>query len=188
MQNIFDMLIGYMVGGYFIALGIGIKGMIPDQLRGKKVFLVVGIAVCALNFAFSLYEGRHRPAKLTPQMVVSGLRDRLSLPVQMDPFMRLETVSADEGNIIYNFSISVTTAEAYNKKIAEVREFMGSKGCTMKDSKFLLEAGINMQLNYAAPVQLGLSDTQIIIKPKDCGYAVADTTAQAEARNEDVPR
>ena len=188
MQNIFDMLIGYMVGGYFIALGIGVKGMIPDQLRGKKIFLFAGIAVCALNFAFSLYEGSVKPAKLSPQMMVASIRERLTLPVQMDPLMRLETVEADTTSVIYNFSIKADSVEAYNKKIAEVREYMSSKGCTMKDSKFLLEAGINMQMNYAAPVQFGINDTKIIMMPKDCGFASAEVAAQEQARKDDVPR
>lgn len=188
MQNIFDMLIGYMVGGYFIALGLGVKGMIPDQLRGKKIFLVAGIAVCALNFAFSMYENSVKRAKLSPQMMVASIRERLTLPVQMDPLMRLETVAADETSVIYNFSIKADSVEAYHKKIAEVRDYMTTKGCSMKDSKFLLEAGITMQMNYAAPVQLGISDTQIVMKPRDCGFASVEPAAKDQAAKDDVPR
>lgn len=177
-----DVILGLMVGGYFIALGLGIKGVQPENLRGNKWLLGFGVAIIIGNFLLAYFDGKVVDAKVTPQQVVDGIKTKLTLPLQIDAVLRLESVSAGTDRVLYNFSIAAESVEAYEKKTAELREFLLKKGCQQPDGIALLKSGYAVQMNYAAPAALGISDAQAVLFPKDCGYVSPEQVAAGQQK------
>ena len=166
----FDIMLGFMVGGYFTALGLGIRGMKPVAAQGNKMVLAMGIFILIANLVITMVERQVTGVPVTPQQIVESFKKRLVLPVQMDAQTRLETIEAADDRVVYNFSISAADKAAYDAKVAEMRGYMSANGCTMQDSKLLMQAGLSMELRYHAPMKLGGEAVSLLLRPEDCGH------------------
>lgn len=176
-MGISDIILGLVVGGYFIALGLGVKGVLPDNLRGNKFILVFGVLIIAGNFIISIVEKKVMSRALTPQAWVESAKKQYNLPVQMDAMLRIETITAANDRIVFNISAAADTLEAFQKKIAEQRDYMQKNGCHMKISGEILRSGITVQMNYTAPTRLGGQEERIVLTPKDCGFSDQQSSA-----------
>lgn len=165
-----DIILGLAVGLYFIGLGIGIKGMLPDNLRGNKMLLGFGVLIIAGNIVIAYFNNKAVQHRVTPQEIVARVTNKINLPLQMDAVLRLETLVAGADRVHYNFSVMAESASAFQQKISEQRDFMKKNGCTMKDSQLLFSSGYGLQMNFSAPVKLGGMEEKIVIMPKDCGF------------------
>lgn len=172
-----DVILGLMVGGYFIALGMGVKGIQPENLRGNKWLLGFGIVIIIGNFVLAYFDSKMKDTRVTPQQLVDGIKAKLTLPLQIDAMLRLESVNAGTDRVLYNFSIAADTAEAYEKKTVELRDFLLKKGCQQPDGIALLKSGYAVQMNYSAPEKLGIAQTELVLQPKDCGYMTPQQAA-----------
>ncbi len=181
-MGISDIILGLVVGGYFIALGLGVKGVLPDNLRGNKFMLIFGALIIAGNFLISTLEKKVISQAMSPQAWVERARKQYNLPVQMDPLLRLETIAATNDRIVFNISASADTLDVFQKKIAEQRDYMQKNGCHMKISGEILRSGITVQMNYSAPYRLGGQEEQIILTPRDCGFMTPEEAAQQAAQ------
>lgn len=172
-----DIVLGFAVGAYFIGLGLGIKGLLPDNLRGNKLLLGFGIVIVVVNIIIAYANKKTAEHRVTPQEIVARVSNKISLPLQMDAMLRLETLVAGSDRVHYNFSVAAESLEAFQRKIADQRDFMKKNGCQMKDSQFLLQSGFGLQMNFSPPMKLGAQDEKIIIMPKDCGYMTPQEAA-----------
>ncbi len=172
-MTINDVILGLIVGGYFIALGLGIKGIQPENLRGNKWLFGFGVIIIIGNFVLTYFDGKGQAVRVTPQQVVDGIKAKLTFPLLIDSLLRLESVGAEPDRVIYNFSITADSIETYEKKVAELREFLLKKGCQQPDGIALLKSGYAVQMNYRAPTGLGIQDAQAVLLPKDCGFVEA---------------
>lgn len=173
-----DIILGLAVGLYFIGLGAGIKGMLPDNLRGNKLLLGFGVLIILGNVAIAFANKKVADHRVTPQEIVASVSNRINLPLQMDAMLRLETLVAGADRVHYNFSVAADSLPAFQQKIADQRDFMKKNGCTMKDSQLLFRSGFGLQMNFSAPMKIGGMEEKIVIMPKDCGFAEAPSVPE----------
>jgi hypothetical protein len=179
-MSYFDIILGFLIGGYFIALGVGVKGLKPEPVRGNKLLIVFGLVFIAGNIGITMLQRKMAAHKVTAQEFVDQERKTLNLPIQMDAVMRLETVSALAADkVAYNFSLQTATAADFDKNVNDQRTYYKAP-CKMKRIGDLLAMGVTVQINYAAPSKLNLPDAQIILTPKDCGYLTPEDAAKID--------
>jgi preprotein translocase subunit SecF len=152
-----DLVLGTLVGAYFIALGLGMK-LEPKGVRGHKGVALFGLAVILGNAGITWAEQHWRAPPLTAPDIAAAITKRLHLPVQIDPLTRLETVTAVERRIVYQFMIITDEAAVFRGKVANFTSYMQQNGCTMPDNVALLKAGFSIEMIYSAPAKLAVPD------------------------------
>jgi len=175
----FDFTLGLLVGGYFIALGLGFRNLQPAAVRGNKLIALFGCVILLINIGITLAERKWVDVPLTPQEFVTQENQRFHPPIQIDAALRLETLTATADRVIYDFTLVAVTQEEYEKRMAEQQAYY-KPACTMPKLSTLLRAGITVQVNYRALTDLNHPETQIILKPSDCGYNVLETVGGKE--------
>ncbi|MEJ0063169.1 MAG: hypothetical protein WDO70_08195 [Alphaproteobacteria bacterium] len=170
MEHLFDAIIGLVVGGYFVALGLGAKFVRPAALRGKKAFIILGALIMLGGVSIVVLEQQVPPPAPTPQQVAEGIRQMIPLPKQLDTTTRLDTVEADEGKIVYRFSITATDPDDFARQAATVRRRMEQIGCHYDNNRNLLQAGIGLEMIYTMLGRAEIEPVKIELTPKECGY------------------
>lgn len=164
-----DIMLGTLVGGYFLLLGLGAK-LEPKAARGNKWIAGFGVLILAGNFLLTMVEFKATQHHVTGNDMVAALKKRLNLPLQIDAITRLENVKAVEDRVIYQFVVMADDAAAFERKAAEMRSYMQKNGCTMQDNIIMFKSGLTMRMEYIPPMKLDLPEEHFTLTPADCGY------------------
>lgn len=171
MNHWFDMFVGVMVGGYFVALGLGAKVQ-PEALRGKKAFAGFGVFIMLCGFAMLFVEKNldNIPLGMTAQQVVDAIKKQAQFPVTIDPMMRLDAVEAGENRVIYRYTLGSSSLLEFKDTVDKMRGEAKKDGCTLSSNKRMLISGIAIENHYA--MLSGPTTEPIVISPQACGYQV----------------
>lgn len=172
MNHWFDMFVGVMVGGYFVALGFGAKVQ-PEALRGKKAFAGFGVFIMLGGVAMLFVEKipENIPLGMTASQVVDAIKKQAQFPVMIDTTTRLDAVEAGENRVIYRYTLGAANSLLEFKTMVEnMRAATKKDGCAISSNKRMLISGIAIENHYA--MLSGATTDPIIITPQDCGYQV----------------
>lgn len=170
MGTILNLAGSLIVGGYFVALGLGMK-VEPAKLRGQKAF--IGLGAFIILGGVALVTAQHNlaniPLGMAPKQIVEGIIAQMHPPVQIDAATRLDAVEAGDDRIIFRFSLQSADDAEFDRQIDRLRAHLLSEGCEAENNKRLLTSGIALEMNYTMMNSVRTADP-IMLTPKMCGY------------------
>ncbi|MGB4101322.1 MAG: hypothetical protein WBK91_05400 [Alphaproteobacteria bacterium] len=169
MDNWFDMIVGIMVGGYFVALGLGFK-VRPEALRGKKIFVALGLAIMIGGIALLALRSNLQsiPLGMTPKEIVAKVKAEMQIPMVIDHMTRLDALEAGDGRVIFFYTVTASSMEQFKSLIEKAQDFLKKDGCHTVSNKQMLMAGIALEYRYT--LHNGPMAEPIELTPKECGY------------------
>lgn len=148
-------------GLYLFLLGCNVP-LPPKKLR-KKVW-VFFLAMPLLLFGSSSVMLSTRSPSAS-EFVLQAVRRQVELPAELNEFVRLEDITAEENTIVYHMSIGAEGADT--KRLAEsMKKDLFQDACTNEDFLLGLQMGLNLEIRFKSLATSG-SDS-IVIKPADC--------------------
>ena len=145
-----------------------------ESNRLKKVARWIGPAL--IIFGVFVFFARGDRAPPTARELVSQIKSKLSVPVQIDADTRLDDIRAvSDREVEYQMTITTRTdAELRDQRFAEVLEFSISAGaCSDSDNLTLLRAGFHLTLSYTSSD--GHKVSSITVVPDDCATQLRES-------------
>lgn len=169
MEHLFDIIVGVLVGGYFVALGLGAKVQ-PEKLRGNKVFVVFGLLFMMGGPALLVLQKNFSdiPLGMTSQQIVDKIKSEMQLPATLDAKTRLDAVEAGDGRVIFRYTLEAASMAEFKEMVEKLRVYMKKEGCSTTSNKKMLVSGIALEFHYA--MLSGPGAEPIVLTPKGCGY------------------
>lgn len=124
----------------------------PKQSRGKRVLISILSIVVALVVAFFVRQaitaafGGSTEDKVSK--AVEQIRDESDLPKQVDSVTTWTGIEAEGTAIHYDYTVS-SNVDPASITTAAVRDAVGPTLCSTKETKRLLDDGVDMRYTYA---------------------------------------
>ena len=124
----------------------------PKQSRGKRVLISILSVVVALVVAFFVRQaitaafGGSTEDKVSK--AVEQIRDESDLPKQVDSVTTWTGIEAEGTAIHYDYTVS-SNVDPASITTAAVRDAVGPTLCSTKETKRLLDDGVDMRYTYA---------------------------------------
>lgn len=163
-------LLAVIAGFYAIFLGQGLP-IGPSFLKGKEYARIIGVVLVIGGSLKLLFSGappeKEMPAALpTAADIVTEMKKKRPLPLQLDDLTTLIGLEAGERKIIYTVSLNEKGEKSYQLATATIRE-LPKQACGNKDYLTFFKLGLTIETKYmnADGEHVGT----LTIAPDQCG-------------------